>query len=422
MKNILDILQERGLFEDWTSPDVREAARSPLTVYAGFDPTSVSLQVGNFVTIMALAHFQRCGHKVIAVVGGATGMIGDPSGKSQERALLSEERIEGNVAGIRENLSRFLDFAHPVSPARIVNNYDWLRTFSFIDFLREIGRHFRMGAMLGKESVRTRLAGDAGMSFAEFSYQLLQAYDFLQLYDRYGCRVQIGGSDQWGNITAGIDLIRKLRNAETYGITIPLVCDRAGQKFGKSEGNAVYLDADRTSVYDFYQFFVRTADADVVPLLKILTFLPLEQISDLERQVREHPEERTAQRTLAEEVTRVVHGEAGVAAARRGSAALFGGSTDGFRADDLLAVFADVPSTDLPAGRVHEAPVVDLAVAAGLCGSKGAARRLIENGGLYVNNRRVDAVDKVVRPSDVVDGRVVLLRSGKKTYRLVKVV
>jgi tyrosyl-tRNA synthetase len=419
VSHVIDILKERGLLDNVTSPDLLKAVESPVTVYAGFDPSSDSLQAGNFVTIMALCHFQRCGHKVIGLVGGATGMIGDPSGKSAERNLLSEEQVERNLVGIRENLSRFLDFKHPTVPATIVNNNDWMKKFTFISFLRDVGKHFRMGVMLGKESVKARLESEAGMSFAEFSYQLLQAYDFLNLHETAGCTVQIGGSDQWGNITAGIDLIRKLKGVEAYGLTIPLICDSTGAKFGKSEGNAVYLDHRKTSYYDFYQFFFRTADADVVRFLKIFTFLPLKEIAELEEQVKKAPEKRAAQIRLAEEVTRAVHGEQGLRVAQRASSVLFGESMEGLKADDLLGIFSNVPSTALSRDQVAGMPIVELA-AMGLCKSKGEARRLVEKGGLYVNNRRVENIDVKVGASDVVDGRVLVLRSGKKTFHLVK--
>ncbi len=421
MENVLDIMRARGLFDDCTNPDVGEKLAEPGVVYAGFDPSSNSLQAGNFVTIMALAHFQRCGHKVIALAGGATGMIGDPSGKTSERTLLTQEQVAANTEGIRENLSRFLDFDHPTVPAVIVNNNDWLGEFSFLDFLRDIGKHFRMGAMLGRESVRARLASESGMSFTEFSYALLQAYDFLHLHDTAGCRFQIGGSDQWGNITAGIDLVRKLRGEEVYGITIPLVCDSAGQKFGKSEGNAVYLDARKTSPYDFYQFFFRTTDADVARFLKIFTFLSLDAIAELEAGLKESPEQRAAQRKLAEEVTRAVHGDAGLNVALRASEVLFGGSIEGLSATDLAGIFADVPSAELPRAEVAGATVIDVATAAGLCQSKGAARRLVQSGGLYLNNVRVPDVEATVNPEDLVDDAVAVLRSGKKNFHLVKV-
>jgi len=422
MENVLDILKARGLFEDCTNPDVGEMLDKPGVVYAGFDPTSESLQAGNLVTILVLAHFQRCGHRVVAVVGGATGMIGDPSGKTSERSLLTPEQVEQNLEGIKENLSRFLDFEHPTAPAKIVNNHDWLGAFTFLDFLRDVGKHFRMGTMLGRESVRARLASESGMSFTEFSYALLQGYDFLHLFDAEGCRFQVGGSDQWGNITAGTELVRKLRGEEVFGITTPLVCDSAGQKFGKSEGNAVYLDARKTSPYDFYQFFFRTTDADAIRFLKIFTFLSIEDIAALEQAVHEAPERREAQRRLAEEVTRAVHGEEGLQVALRASEVLFGGSIEGLSAADLAGIFADVPSAELSREDVVGAPVIDVAAAAGLCQSKGAARRLVQSGGLNLNNIRVPDIEATVKAEDLVDDEVAVLRSGKKNFHLVKIV
>lgn len=421
MSNIIDVLKERCLFDNVTSPDIEEAVSSPMTIYAGFDPSSDSLQAGNFVTIMALAHFQRCGHKVIALVGGATGLIGDPSGKATERKLLSQEDVEKNLEGIRENLSRFLDFDDPNAPAVIVNNYDWLGKFSFVDFLRDVGKNFRMGTMLGKDSVRSRMDSEEGMSFTEFSYQMLQAYDFLHLYESEGCRLQIGGSDQWGNITAGIDLVRRLKSVEAFGVTIPLVCDSSGQKFGKSEGNAIYLDSRKTSYYDFYQFFIRTDDSDVIRFLKIFTFLSLDEIADLEEELKESPEKRTAQRRLAEEVTRIVHGEEGLDVAQRCTGAMFGEAMEGLHAEELLSVFSDVPSQELSESDVVGNLVVNVAADAGLCGSRGEARRLVQNGGLYLNNHRVDNVGEVVRESQVIDGKLVVLRSGKKRYHIVRI-
>jgi tyrosyl-tRNA synthetase len=421
MQNVIQILKERGLFDNMTSPDVDRAVAEPLTVYAGFDPTSDSLQAGNFVTIMTLAHFQRCGHKVIAVAGGATGLIGDPSGKQVERALLTEEQVRTNLEGIRENLSRFLDFEHPTAPARIMNNYDWFSDFTFIGFLREIGKHFRMGTMLGRESVKARLQSEEGMSFTEFSYQLLQAYDFLHLHDEVGCTVQVGGSDQWGNITAGVDLVRRLRGREVFGITTPLVCDSSGQKFGKSAGNAVYLSADKTSYFDLYQFFLRTDDADVIRFLKIFTFVPLEDIERLESSLQDAPEKREPHRRLAEEMVRAVHGEEGLQVAQRCTAALYGDAMDGLHADELLTVFADVPSTALAPDAVVDNLVVNVAADAGLCRSRGEARRLAQSGGLYLNNRRVAGPDQNVFADDVIDGSLIVLRSGKKSYHIVRV-
>jgi tyrosyl-tRNA synthetase len=422
MQNVIEVLRERGLFEAVTSPDLAKLVEHPTTVYAGFDPTSSSLQVGNFVTIMGLAHFQRCGHKVIALAGGATGMIGDPSGKANERKLLSTEEVRQNLEGVRENLSRFLDFDHPAAPARIVNNHDWMSAFSFIDFLRDVGKHFRMGVMLGKESVRTRLESETGMSYCEFSYQLIQAYDFLHLFDQDACRVQIGGSDQWGNITAGVDLVHKLRGQEVYGLTFPIVCDSSGQKFGKTAGNAIYLDPSRTSYYDFYQFFIRTEDADVVRFLKIFTFLSIPEIEDLRQEMLQAPEKRVAQRKLAEEMTRTVHGPAGLAVAQRASEVLFGGSFEGLRAEDLIKVFANVPSCEMTAERLREASVMEVAAASGLCKSKSEVRRLMVEGGFYINNVRVSDIGAKVTGDMLVEGRVMVLRAGKKNYWLVRIV
>jgi tyrosyl-tRNA synthetase len=421
MENIIEILRERGLLDAVTNVDVEKVVESPITVYAGFDPSSDSLQVGNFVTIMGLSHFQRCGHKVIAVVGGATGMIGDPSGKSSERQLLTPEQVEKNLQGIHENLSRFLDFDHPTAPAVILNNHDWFKDFSFIDFLRDVGKHFRMGSMLSKDSVRSRLESESGMSFTEFSYQLLQGYDFLRLMDDRDCSFQLGGSDQWGNITAGTDLIHKLRDKKAYGVTMPLVCDSSGQKFGKSAGNAIYLDAKKTSYFDFYQFFVRTADEDAIRFLRIFTFMPLEEIEEYAVKLAAAPEKREAQIRLAEEMTRRVHGEDGLKSAQRSTAVLYGAAMEGLKADELLAVFADVPSTELMREQVSGQPVMNVAADAGLCKSRGEARRLVQSGGLNLNNRRIKDIAEVVGEDDIIDGSLLVLRSGKKRNHIVRV-
>ncbi len=422
MPTVLETLQARGLFEAMTSPELAAHVRQPTAVYAGFDPTSRSLQIGNLVAIMGLAHFQRAGHKVLALIGGATGMIGDPSGKSQERPLLSAADVAANIEGIRENLGRFLDFESRTAPAKIVNNHEWMKAFSYIDFLREVGKHFRISAMLARESVRARMESETGLSYTEFSYQLLQAYDFMHLCDTEGCRIQIGGSDQWGNITAGTDLIRRLRGVEAFGLTFPILCDHTGAKFGKSAGNAVYLDTTRTSCYDFYQYFLRTDDQDVIRYLKILTFLPLESITAIEEATRTAPDQRLAQRTLAEELTRMVHGESGLRASEQASAALFGGTLTGLNAVDLLAVFTQAPSCELPRAQVVGQPLADVAVAAGLVASKGAARRLIADGGFYVNNERMTDAAACVSPSQAIEDRLLVLRQGKRNYRLVKLV
>ncbi len=421
--NVVEVLEQRGFLDNITSADIYKHVASQAVTYCGFDPTSESLQIGNLQSIMGLAHFQRAGHVALAVVGGATGRIGDPSGKTAERPLLSEEELDHNVEGLRENLSRFLDFDCKKAPAKLLDNIDWLRNFSYIDFLRDVGKYFRLGAMLGKETVRTRMESSTGISYAEFSYQVLQSYDFLHLYDSEQCRVQIGGSDQWGNITAGVELIRRMRSIEAYGLTFPLVCDSSGQKIGKSEENAVFLSAEKTSYYDFYQYFVRVVDADVIRFLKLFTFLELEEISEIEREeVEKKPEQRVAQKRLAAEVTRMVHGEEGLATAVGASEVMFGGAMDGLHADQLLQVFSEVPSVEISSNRLVNMTVIDVAVEAGLSKSKGEARRLIESGGLYVNNVRVNDMKTVVKSSVVIDGKLLILRSGKKKFYLVRVV
>ena len=420
--NILDTFQSRYLFEDMTSPELAKAFDQPQVVYAGFDPTNDSLQAGNFVTIMALAHLQRAGHKVIALVGGATGLIGDPSGRSKERNLLTAEQVDRNLEGIKENLSRFLDFnPNSANPAILVNNYDWFKNITFLDLLRDVGPYFRMGVMLSKDSVKKRLEADDGMSFTEFCYQILQGYDFLHLYKTYGCTVQIGGSDQWGNITAGTELVRRVLSKEVFGMTFPLVCDSTGKKFGKSEGNAIFLSAKKTSVYDFYQFFLRTMDADVIRYLKIFTFLPMERIAELEQSVATAPEKREAQTVLAEELTRCVHGETGLAIARKATDVLFGGSMEGLSADQLEQIFASVASATLPVADVVGQPLLDVLSAAKMFASKGEARRLVQQGGLSLNSVKVSAADAVFQTTDLIEGRLAVLRSGKKNYFVLKV-
>ena len=405
-----DFLKSRHLVEACTCPEAKmaELLEKPLTLYIGFDPTASCLQAGNYVAIQTLAQFQRAGHRVIALVGGATGMIGDPSGRSTERNFLSEEQLLRNLEGIKENLARFLDFNHPTNPAILVNNYDWYKDYAILPFLREVGTLFRMKPMLAKDSVQKRLNAETNsMTFTEFTYQILQGYDFYHLYKHYGCTLQVGGADQWGNITAGTDLIRRLEpEAEVNGLTIPLVCDANGQKFGKSAGNAIFLNADKTSVYVRY--------------LRIFTFLDDARIAELAAAQREHPEAREPQRVLAEELTRAVHGEAGLRAAQRASAVLFGGSLEGVSAADLEAIAADVPSGTLPREAVIGKPLVDVAVAAGFVKSKGEARRLIQGGGISLNNEKVTDPAFAVPADAPVEGRMVLLRQGKKNYFLLR--
>ncbi|HVF58485.1 MAG TPA: tyrosine--tRNA ligase [Thermoanaerobaculia bacterium] len=413
----------RGLVHGATEDAERALAEEKLTGYIGFDPTAASLHVGSLLPAMALARLQRFGHSPIAVVGGGTGLIGDPSGKTAERQLLTREKVQENLAGIRGQLERVLDFDARGNPARIVDNADWLCELSLMDFLRDVGKHFGVGAMLGKESVRRRLDGEEGISFTEFSYMLLQAYDFLTLHDRYGCRLQMGGSDQWGNIVAGIDLIRRQRREAAHGVVFPLVTTASGVKFGKTEAGAVWLDPVLTSPFRFYQFWVQTDDRDVVPYLKFFTWLGREEIAALEDQARTAPEKREAQRRLATEVTRMLHGESDLARAERATRVLFGEEVAELEPRDVLEVFADVPSSAVEKAQLAGAgvPLVDLLVSAGLAASKGEARRALQQGGVYLNNRRVADERKAVTLDDTLGGELLVLRKGKRDYHLVRV-
>jgi len=413
----------RGMVYEGTE-GVRDAlVREKVTGYIGFDPTASSLHVGSLLVILALARLQRFGHTPIAIAGGGTGMIGDPSGKSAERQLLGLDEIEANLKGIRGQLERFLDFDASSNPARIVNNADWLATISLTEFLRDVGKHFTVNAMLARESVKRRIDSEDGISYTEFSYSLMQAYDFLTLFDRYGCTVQMGGSDQWGNIVAGIDLIRKIRGSRAYGLVMPLVTTASGVKFGKTEAGAVWLDPALTSDFQFYQFWLNVDDRDAAKYLKFFTFLVEAQVQGLEAELAAAPEKRVAQRELAREVTKLVRGADAVARAERASAILFGGSMADAKADDVLEVFADVPSTEMEAERLA-APGLSIAEVmsiTGLAGSKGEAARLIKGGGVYVNDARVADERGRLTIDQAIDGRLFVLRKGQRSRHVVKV-
>jgi len=417
---LLEELKERGLVEALTDPEIEKALEKPTTVYCGFDPSARSLQAGNLVSIMVLKRFQMAGHKVIALVGGATGLIGDPSGKSAERNMLTVAQVEENKKGIRENLARILDFEGP-NAAVMVDNYDWYKGTSAIEFLRDIAINFRVPQMLAKESVKKRLeASEGALTFTEFSYQILQGNDFLHLYDNFGCRLEVGGADQWGNITAGTDLVRKMRGQTAFGLTFPLLLDSAGRKFGKSEGNALFMDAALTSVYDWYQYFLRAADADVIRYLRVFSLRSLEEIAALEAEMKAHPEARIPQKALAEELTRLVHGEAGLRAAQGATETLFGGGVGGRSAAELETIFRDVKSAALPSAEIVGRPVFAVAAAAGMFGSNGEARRMAAQGGLSLNGAKVDD-RRVFAAEDLIEGRVAVLRQGKKNNFLLKV-
>ena len=420
---------------DATEKAAETLAKEKITAYVGFDPTAASLHVGSMLPIMSLARLQRFGHSPIALVGGGTGLIGDPSGKTQERQLLTKEKIEENLEGIKNQLVPFLDFDAKSNPARLVNNAEWLTSISLTDFLRDVGKFFTINGMLAKESVRRRLE-EAGLSFTEFSYILLQSYDYLMLFDRFGCRFQMGGSDQWGNITSGIDLIERLRADESWqpsregekrpplahGIVFPLVTTAAGTKFGKTEAGTVWLDPKLTSPFKFYQFWLNTDDRDVDKYLKFFTWLSREEIEELARSREAAPENRESQIRLAREVTRTLHGETALAAAERASAVLFGDEIDGLEPREVEEIFAEVQSSEVAQDRLSDGmPFPDLLVQSGLVPSKGEARRSIQAGGIYLNNQRVADEKRLVTLADAVGGRFLVLRKGRKTYHLVRV-
>jgi len=422
--NAFEELQWRGLVFDCIEGVQNLLATQTVTVYNGFDVTADSLHIGHLVPLLALARLQRYGHHPIAVAGGGTTMIGDPSGKSSERPLLSRQQIEENAEAIKAQLARFLDFNAKTNPARLVNNADWLLPLNLIEFLRDIGKHFTVNYMIAKDSVRARLEREEGISFTEFSYMLLQSYDFLHLYRTYGCVLQTGGSDQWGNITAGVELIRRVTGGTAYGLVYPLITKADGSKFGKTESGAVWLDPQRTSPYRFYQFWLNTDDRDVIHYLKVFTFLTQPEIEALQQALAERPEQREAQRTLARLMTGMLHGETALARAEQAAQVLFGGAVEGLSAAEIAEIFADVPSAQLGKDQFGSAGlnIVDLLVNSGMMKSKGEARRAISEGGVYLNNHRVSESERQVTLNDLLEGRFLVLRRGKKTYFLVEVV
>jgi tyrosyl-tRNA synthetase len=418
--SILEELQWRGLVADCTDlAELTKKLSAPVTLYCGFDPTADSLHVGNLVPLLALRRFQLLGHHPIAVAGGATGSIGDPSGKSQERQLLTGEVLENNIASVKVQLAKLLDFETKQNPARLVDNASWTAGISFLDFLRDIGKHFSVNQMVAKESVRARMEDrEAGISYTEFSYMLLQAFDFMVLCRDGNCELQIGGSDQWGNITAGIELTRKKLGKQVYGLTLPLITNADGSKFGKTVAGAIWLDPKRTSVYKFYQFWINTDDRDAVRYLKYFTFLPKDEIESLEKQHAENPGARAAHKALAKTATDLVHGPGATQEAIRASEILFGGNLDGIAESTFNEIVGEVPTKDIERPRLDGAglPLVDLLVHAGLCPSKGQARKDIEGGGVNINNVREASAARAVTANDLLFGKHVLLRKGKKNY------
>jgi tyrosyl-tRNA synthetase len=421
--SILDELQWRGLVADCTDlAELTKKLSAPITLYCGFDPTADSLHVGNLVPLLALRRFQQFGHLPIAVAGGATGSIGDPSGKTAERQLLTREILDRNIASVKNQLAKLLDFETKQNPARLVDNASWTQNISFLDFLRDIGKHFSVNQMVAKESVRARMEDrEAGISFTEFSYMLLQAFDFMMLCRDANCELQIGGSDQWGNITAGIDLTRKKLGRQVFGLTLPLITNADGSKFGKTEAGAVWLDPKRTSVYKFYQFWINTDDRDVVRYLKYFTFLPKDEIESLEKQHADNPGARPAHKALAKAATDLIHGEAATHEAIRASEILFGGNLDGIAESTFNEIVGEVPTKEIEKNKLDSGgvPLVELLVHAGLCPSKGQARKDIEGGGVNINNVRETGAARAVTVGDLLFHKHVLLRKGKKNYVVV---
>jgi len=420
--NVFEEFQWRGLVYDSTE-GIREIFETEkISAYIGFDPTASSLHVGSLMTIMGLVRLQKAGHCPIAVAGGGTGLIGDPSFKANERQLLSKDDVQTNVEGIKAQLSRFLDFDAKTNPAKLVNNADWLTTISLTDFLRDIGKHFSVNVMIAKESIKRRMEQE-GISFTEFAYVLMQAYDYLMLYEKHHCTLQMGGSDQWGNITAGVDLIRKVHGAKVHALVWPLLMNSSGTKFGKTEVGTVWLDAKRTSPYRFYQFWMNTDDKDAINYLKYFTLLSQNEIEELSMSLAASPEKREAQRKLAQEVTRLVHGEEALLKAEQASRVLFGAEIHDLGLQDFLDIFAEVPTTQVDKNILSGdgAPIADLVVSTGLVQSKGEARRLIQGGGIYLNNQRVSDIKRAVTLDDAIEGQALVLRKGAKEYRLVRI-
>jgi tyrosyl-tRNA synthetase len=416
--NILEDLAFRGLIHQVTNQEEldRKLNEGMLTLYCGFDPTADSLHIGSLVPILCLKRFQNAGHIPIALVGGGTGLIGDPSGKASERTLNTNEVVDQWTEKLRLQLSRFLDFDATPNPAKMANNYDWFKHLNVIEFLRDIGKHFPLNYMLAKDSVDSRLS--KGISFTEFSYMILQSYDFLKLNQEQDCSLQIGGSDQWGNITAGMELIGRTTDHSAYGLTFPLVTKSDGTKFGKTESGTIWLDAAKTSPYHFYQFWLNVDDNDVIRFLKYFTFLSHEKIIELEAELQTKPESRSAQRALAREVTALVHGENAVASSENISQILFSGNVDQLSAEEIEQAFKDVPSVEINSN--ENLGLVDLLITAQASPSKRQARQDIESGAVYLNGVRVSEVDKLLQPQDRLSGKYIIIRRGKKNYYLVK--
>ena len=421
---IIEELKWRELISDCTNLDELQdrLSQGSITLYCGFDPTADSLHVGSLVPLLALRRFQDFGHHPIVVAGGATGSIGDPSGKTAERKLLTFEQLKANIDGVKKQLGSFMAFEGTDNIAQLLDNAEWTMPMSFLDVLRDIGKHFKVNAMISKESVRARMEDrDVGISYTEFSYMILQALDFFHLYEKHSCELQIGGSDQWGNITAGIDLIHRKNNKQSYGLTLPLITNADGTKFGKTESGAVWLDVARTSIYQFYQFWVRVDDRDVIRYLKYFTFLPQDEIELLAKQHEDEPQARIAHKTLGQEVTRLVHGESATTEAIRASEILFGGELDGITEATFCEIAREVPTCEFATDRFSGEGIwlPEILHEAGLAQSRGQARKDVKGGGVYVNSKRVDDEQQKINSCDLIFDKYVLLRRGKRNYALV---
>ena len=422
MPTLSEDLVFRGLVHQVTDEKVLGLLDAgPLTAYVGFDPSAASLQLGNLVGVLNLVRLQRAGHRPIALAGGGTGMVGDPGGKTEERTLLDADRLQANLAGIRAQLERFLDFD---AGALLLDNGQWLWTLGLLEFLRDVGKHFTVNAMIARESIKARLEGrEQGISYTEFSYMLLQAYDYLRLFDVYGCRLQLGGSDQWGNIVAGCDLVRRVRGAEVHALTTPLLTDDQGRKLGKTESGTIWLDARLTSPYQLFQYLLNTPDTRAGAYLRALTLLPAERVVELDTATADHPERREAQRALAFEVVALVHGPEEAAAAEAAGRALFGEEVAALDETTLLAVFAEAPATVVSRAALagDGLSLVQALADCGLSPSRSAARTAVEQGGAYVNNRRAVGIDRRLTTDDLLHDRYVVLRRGRRDHHLLKV-
>ncbi|WP_127717225.1 tyrosine--tRNA ligase [Halobacteriovorax sp. HLS] len=419
--NCYEDFKKRGLIETESHEEIKDALNNKsISFYCGYDPTAKSLQIGNLFAVITMMRLQKYGHKPYVLVGGATGMIGDPSGKNAERNLLNEETLQANINGQKAQLENLLDFNCGENSAVVVNNYDWMSGFTFLNFLRDVGKRFRLSEMLAKDSVKSRLNSEAGISFTEFAYQMLQAYDFSYLNEKFGVSMQIGGGDQWGNITAGIDLTRKLHSNQVFGMTIPLVTDSQGKKFGKSEGGAtIYLDPQMTSPYKMYQYLINTDDSCVEKYLNYFTFLSHEEIESIVQESNETPHLRIGQKKIAEAVTELVHGKEGLDSAKRATQFFFGEKIENVSDADVASIFEDIPSVTLSASILEGGLVIDMLSETPLFKSKKEVRRSVEQKGVYINNVAVASSEQTLSKSDLASETSMVLRKGKKNYCVV---